>query len=255
LSVQSRQLAQAGPLDAAEGFLTSRRALLAGAAAGAVIGGAPDMGHVVLLGDSVFDNGAYVGGGPDVVAQVRERLPREGWRATLLAVDGAVIAGVRAQLARLPADATHLVVSVGGNDALGYASVLEQRAGSVAEAVGRLADIRERFWRDYRAMLDGVVAAGRPAAVCTIYDGRLPEPRGRLAVTALCVINDCITREAFARGLPLLDLRLICSEDADYANPIEPSTRGGAKIAAAIAELVTGREDPGRPRSEVFARG
>jgi hypothetical protein len=207
------------------------------------------MGHVVLLGDSVFDNGAYVGGGPDVAAQLRDRLPAEGWRATLLAVDGAVIAGVRAQLARLPADATHLVVSVGGNDALGYASVLEQRAGSVAEAVGRLADVRERFWRDYRAMLDGVLAAGLPAAVCTIY-----EPRGRLAVTALCVINDCVTREAFARGLPLLDLRLICSEDADYANPIEPSVRGGAKIAAAIAELATGR-GPGRARSEVYARG
>jgi hypothetical protein len=36
------------------------------------------MGHLVLLGDSVFDNAAYVGGGPDVVAQLRARLPT-GW--------------------------------------------------------------------------------------------------------------------------------------------------------------------------------
>jgi hypothetical protein len=31
------------------------------------------MGHVILLGDSVFDNAAYVGGAPDVIAQLRER--------------------------------------------------------------------------------------------------------------------------------------------------------------------------------------
>ncbi|HEY0493997.1 MAG TPA: SGNH/GDSL hydrolase family protein, partial [Candidatus Dormibacteraeota bacterium] len=79
------------------------------------------MKHVVLLGDSVFDNAAYVGGGPDVVTQLRQRLP-SGWRASLLAVDGSVIASIAQQLARLPADASHLVISVGGNDALGYAS-------------------------------------------------------------------------------------------------------------------------------------
>jgi hypothetical protein len=68
------------------------------------------------------------------------------------------------------------------------------------------------------------------------------------------VLNDCITSEALARGLPLLDLRLVCAEDADYANAIEPSARGGAKIAAAIAALAAGKGSAGE-RSEVFARG
>ena len=141
------------------------------------------MGHLVLLGDSVFDNAAYVGGGPDVAAQVRDRLP-SGWRATLRAVDGSLIGGVERQLDRLPADATHLVVSTGGNDALGYASVLEAGARSVAEAVDRLATIRERFGRDYETMLDRVLERGLPTAVCTIYDTRIPEPRRRLVVAA-----------------------------------------------------------------------
>ena len=48
------------------------------------------MAHLCLLGDSIFDNAAYVGGGPDVVTQLRAALPT-GWKATLLAVDGAVI--------------------------------------------------------------------------------------------------------------------------------------------------------------------
>jgi hypothetical protein len=45
------------------------------------------MDHVVFLGGSLFDNTAYVAGGPDVRTQLQERLPHE-WRVTLLAVDG-----------------------------------------------------------------------------------------------------------------------------------------------------------------------
>ena len=71
-----------------------------------------------------------------------------------------------------------------------------------------------------------------------------------MAAAGLALFNDVITREAFGRGLPLVDLRLVCGEDADYANPIEPSARGGAKIAGAIAELVTGH-DFARCRSTV----
>ena len=60
----------------------------------------------------------------------------------------------------------------------------------------------------------------------------------RLAVTALTIFNDVIIREAFLAGVPLLDLRLICSEDADYANEIEPSVAGGEKITGAILKLI-----------------
>jgi len=74
---------------------------------------------------------------------------------------------------------------------------------------------------------------GRPTALCTIYEPRYPDPRvQRLAVTGLALFNDVITRAAFAHGLPVLDLRLICDNDADFANPIEPSAQGGDKIAA-----------------------
>ena len=68
-------------------------------------------GHVVLLGDSVFDNAGYLAGrGPDVAGHLRARLPA-GWRAMLLARGGAVAADVPGQLARLPPGATHLAVS------------------------------------------------------------------------------------------------------------------------------------------------
>jgi lysophospholipase L1-like esterase len=209
------------------------------------------VGHVVLLGDSVFDNAAYVAGGPDVVSQLRDVLPA-GWRATLGAVDGSVTASVARQLERLPADATQLIVSVGGNDALQASDILTAGAASTAEALLKLAAVRDTFEFNYQQMLRRVLARHLPTAACTIYYPRFPDAAlQRLAVTALASFNDCITRAAFAAGLPLLDLRLICSDDADYANPIEPSARGGEKIAAAIRTLLAAH-DFTRRRTEVF---
>jgi lysophospholipase L1-like esterase len=194
--------------------------------------------HAVLLGDSVFDNAAYTGGAPDVVHHLRRRLP-EGWRATLGAVDGGTTWSVREQLRRLPPDATHLVVSAGGNDTLGHIDFLGAPAGSTAEALLGLAEIAAGFERDYQDMLAEVLALGLPTAVCTIYYPRFPDPElQKIAVTALTVFNDCIIRAAFASGLPLLDLRLVCTEEGDYADPIEPSAQGGEKIARAIAEML-----------------
>ena len=209
------------------------------------------MNHIVLLGDSIFDNAAYVAGGPDVVRQLREILP-SGWRATLNALDGAVIADLPQQLQKLPSDASHLVVSVGGNDALGEAGLLERKVSSMAEALELISGVRERFRSAYARMLDQVLQRRLPLAVCTIYEARFPEAvTRRLAATALTALNDAITREAFARNIDCIDLRILCDEDRDFANPIEPSVHGGAKIAKAILTFATSSTAP-HPR--VIAR-
>ena len=210
------------------------------------------MPHIVLLGDSIFDNGAYVRGGPDVAVQLRRLLPAN-WRATLCAVDGATTGDVPAQLERLPRDATHLVLSIGGNDALGHADMLGDPAGTMADALDRLAAIASDFDRRYRRMLDQVVARDLPLVVCTVYWPRFPDPAiQRRTSTALTVFNDAILRAAIERGLPVIDLRLVCTSDADYANPIEPSERGGEKIARLILSTVVGRGPVGRRRSEII---
>jgi hypothetical protein len=194
------------------------------------------MNHVALLGDSILDNGVYVTPAPDVGEQLRARLGA-AWTVSLVAVDGHVTADVRErQLGRVPQGASHIVVSAGGNDALGHSGILNESARSVAEAVSRLAAAQARFARDYQAMIDAVLALGLPTAVCTIYDANFAEPQRQLVVSALSLFNDVITRSAFARRMDVIDLRLICDDPADYANPIEPSARGGEKIARVIAD-------------------
>lgn len=198
--------------------------------------------HVVLLGDSIFDNGRYVPGEPCVHDQLVRALADAGDKATLLAVDGDVTADVAGQLDGLPVDATHLVVSVGGNDALRHASILDRPVEDAAELFAELAAIHARFRDGYARMLDAVLAHGKPTAVCTIYDSNFEAPKKELADVALSVFNDAILRCAGERGVPVIDLRRIFRTPADYANPIEPSAPGGAKMVAAIVAAVRGHD-------------
>lgn len=195
------------------------------------------MPHIILLGDSIFDNGSYTNGKPDVIAQVREILP-SGWKASLLAVDGATTHGIDAQLARLPRDASHLVLSVGGNNALGSQHILQTQVRSTAEALTLLGAAATEFEANYRKAVAACVKRGLPLAICTIYNGNFPDRHyQKLVITALTAFNDVIIRAGSEHGLPVLDLRQICNKPEDYANPIEPSSVGGAKIAKAIVGL------------------
>lgn len=205
------------------------------------------MPHIALLGDSIFDNAAYTSGGPDVVSQVHRLLPPE-WSASLLAVDGSMTGNIPDQVRRLPNACTHLVLSVGGNNALAEASRLGisffgMSGEPPAKALDSLADVSSAFEPDYRSALDACLQTKLPLTVCTIYNGCFPDRSyQRVASLALAIFNDVILRVAIENCLSVIDLRLICTAPVDYANPIEPSSIGGEKIAKAIVSLVTGGE-------------
>jgi lysophospholipase L1-like esterase len=210
------------------------------------------MAHIVLLGDSIFDNKVYVGGEPDVVSHLRGMIPND-WQATLKAIDGSLIENVSRQLREIPPDATHLFVSVGGNNAIMNADVLQMPASSAAEVLNSLAERAADFEFQYRSMLEEAASLNLPIAVCTIYYPNFSNPAiQKTAVAALSVFNDAIIRQAIVFGLPLIDLRLICSERSDYANEIEPSGKGGGKIAAKIFEVARGHDFSARRASVYF---
>src|SRR5688572_6214198 len=208
---------------------------------------AESTGHVVLVGDSSFDNAAYTQGEPDVVTHLRAMLP-SGWQATLLAVDGATVEDVPQQLTRLPESATHVVMSVGGNNALMNSDLLDMPVDTTSEALRLFARRLQPFEASYRQLLDEVTALGRRTTVCTTYNGALEGEQAKLARVALMTFNDVILRVAFEHAADVIDLRLICTNDADYANPIEPSGSGGSKIAKAISQALMGPATDGTSR-------
>jgi lysophospholipase L1-like esterase len=189
-------------------------------------------GKIALLGDSIFDNSAYTGGEPDVVSHLQTMLPK-GWQASLLAVDGALTSDLQAQLPRVR-DESHIVISVGGNDALLSADLLNVRVSSTAEAVAMFGNRVAQFEQAYRSAIRAALKLGRATTICTIYNGNLGEIEAPLARVGLMMFNDVILRTAFEQHLSVIDLRLVCADPLDYANEIEPSGRGGQKIATAI---------------------
>lgn len=196
------------------------------------------MTHVVLLGDSILDNAPYTDGGPDVVSNLTDLLSPQG-KATLLAQDGALINEVHHQLQGIPSSASHLVISMGGNDALNVLPLLNESAPTVADGLARFAPYLAQFDTDYLRVLRSALSHDLPTTLCTIYNGNFPAGVERDAtIIAVRLFNDSIARHAAAAGIPILELRSVCTEPDDYWNPIEPSAQGGAKIAAAIASFV-----------------
>ena len=211
--------------------------------------------HIVLLGDSTLDNGAYTGDEPDVVTHLRDLSPA-GWQATLCAVDGSTTAELPSQLMNVPADASRLVVSVGGNDALLNADVLAMPVASTTEALELFAARADAFESSYRRALDAVLGLDKPTVICTVYNGLLGDgAEAHAARAALRFFNDAILRVAFEHGFPVIDLRLVCALPEDYANPIEPSGTGGRKIAEAVLEAVGASRRDREPGSVVIGLG
>ena len=79
-----------------------------------------------------------------------------------------------------------------------------------------------------------MLTAVEPTAVCTIYDANFDDELGEMANAGLSIFNDVITREACEKNIPVIDLRVIFNDAEDYANAVEPSVKGGEKLAHAI---------------------
>ena len=193
--------------------------------------------NVVLLGDSIFDNKAYVGAGSDVIEQLGAALS-SGSTATLAALDGATAGNITGQLEAVPKDATRLILSVGGNDALQEKGLIEEKAHSSPKC--STSSPRSRA-RSGRLRGDARRCAGSEAADRGLHPlrGALAGPTTRaISATGFSVFNDVILREAF-QALPVIDLRLIIYSDADSPTTSSLRSQGGGEVAKVVATLVT----------------
>ena len=194
---------------------------------------APGEERVVLLGDSSFDNGNWTDG-PCVLDQLREVFPN----STLCARDGALIAAIPEQAKRIPREATHVVVSVGGNDATAAINVVKQPCENSEQAILAV----WKFVKKWEVDLDLALRSLRDAVgssvsivVCSIYNPCFG-PFGVVTVSQdtvdafIALVADATTRVATRLGVPVIDWRRVMTCVQDFANPIEPSSAGGQKI-------------------------
>jgi hypothetical protein len=121
--------------------------------------------------------------------------------------------------------------------------LLRHPVSSTAESLSIFARRMDQFESEYRCAINAALALERKTTLCTIYNGNLSPAEAPIARVGLLLFNDVILRVAFEQRLSVIDLRLICSEPSDYANPIEPSRSGGKKIAGAITRCLQSVHD------------
>jgi hypothetical protein len=192
--------------------------------------------HIVLLGDSIFDNAPYTAGGPAVIDHLRTGLP-SGHEATLLAVDGHFVEDVPFQLRKIPDGATHFFLSVGGNNALEHVDLLNRRVETVGHGVALLGKAVEAFATAYESLLERLSGDLPWLQVCTVYNGNFGA-EAPIVSAAIRLFDDAIQRAANTYDLPVVELRNLLDRPEHYANPIEPSVEGGRVLAEEIVRRV-----------------
>ena len=201
------------------------------------------MAYVSLLGDSIIDNKIYVNPGE---LSVKEHLEEQsGYVFKQLAVDGHRTQDViNYQLDSLTNLSTHNVLSIGGNDLLSHMSFLQSSleltvVELLEQTVGLLAPIKKR----YRTIVENLSQQNPNVLLCTVYEGNLMgDPYYSNVAFAskamVSMLNDIIFSTGSTFNVDVLELRNIFTKPEDYANPIEPSHKGGAKLSQNILKWV-----------------
>ncbi len=172
--------------------------------------------HLVLLGDALQN--IDLGKGQAESALVPR--PRNPWKLTVLQPPEVLQQGrVRA----IPAGVTHIGICVDGGWAIETSGLLKGGAQSIQDALDTLAAAADEFENMFARLI--------------------------AAATALAIFNDRILRRTIAARLSIVELRLVCDEDNDYASETLLSHAGVRKVAnVARSALYDISRNPGRTR-------
>ena len=162
-------------------------------------------------------------------------------------------------------EASHIIVSIGGNDLLHNISFL-QTTSELSKVMGKDArigkwgarelnptrnkvfeetyfEIIKPFTKQYETIVANLSSHRANLLLCTVYEGDLADSDefsdvNNSSKTMVSLFNDIVYRTANKYGADVLELREIFVRPEDYANPIEPSHIGGGKLAKAIQRWV-----------------
>ena len=201
------------------------------------------MTKVILLGDSVIDNEVYVPPpGQSVLGHLFSQKP--DWDFNQRAIDGDTTVDVLKRQLDSPIDAPTFL-SIGGNDLLKRFDILRSQERKLpTEVLEQLHSEVGAFQKRHNEILSSF---SERALVSTIYNpvfSKDPDlkPFQNAAEMAIAIFNDAIQQNVRRFGFDLLELREISTEEDDFANPIEPSDRGGAKLAKEIVHWIGNKQ-------------
>ena len=225
--------------------------------------------NILLLGDSIIDNRSYVLKDElDVTAHLKKLYSdHPNVSITNNAVDGDTMYDLKNNHLDTPdiEEASHIIVSIGGNDLLHNISFL-QRTSELSKIMGKDArigkwgvkelnpsrnrvfeetyfEIIKPFKKQYETIVANLSSHRANLLLCTVYEGDLVDSDefsdvNNSSKTMVSIFNDIVYRTANKCGAEVLELRDIFVRPEDYANPIEPSHIGGGKLAKAIQKWV-----------------
>jgi lysophospholipase L1-like esterase len=225
--------------------------------------------RIILLGDSIIDNRSYVLDGELDVTNHLKKL--YAGQPDVSITNNAVDGDTMYDLERNHLDeeelqnASHTIVSIGGNDLLHNISFL-QTTSELSEVMGKDArigkwgarelnptrnkvfeetyfEIIKPFTKQYGTIVANLSNHRAKLLLCTVYEGDLVDSDefsdvNNSSKTMVSVFNDIVYRTANKYDADVLELREIFVSSEDYANPIEPSHIGGGKLAKAIKKWV-----------------
>ena len=224
---------------------------------------------LLLLGDSIIDNKSYVLSNElDVTEHLKELyIEQPDVSITNNAVDGDTMYNIEYNHLDTPdvEEASHIIVSIGGNDLLHNISFL-QTTSELSKVMGKDArigkwgrrelnpsrnkvfeetyfEIIKPFTKQYETIVANLSNHRAKLLLCTVYEGDLVDSDefsdvNNSSKTMVSLFNDIVYRTANKYAAGVLELREIFVRPEDYANPIEPSHIGGGKLAKAIQKWV-----------------
>lgn len=199
--------------------------------------------HLVLLGDALQNMDLGKGQAESTLVP----RPRNPWKLTVLQAPEVLR---KSHIRAIPAQATHIGICVDGGWAIETSGLLRGDAQSVRGTLDALASAADEFESIFARLIAAAKETGLPTIVCTLVPARYVDPvQERVAATALAIFNDRILRRAFAERLSIVELRLVCDEDSDYASETLLSHAGVRKVAnVARSALYDVSRNPGRTR-------
>lgn len=224
---------------------------------------------IILLGDSIIDNKSYILSNELDVTEHLEKLFSNDPNVVIEnhAVDGDTMLQLEKNHldSNLLLGATHIVVSIGGNDLLYNISFL-QTTSKLSKVMGKGAmigkwgakelnpsrnkvfeetyfEIIEPFKKQYETIVANLSNHRANLLLCTVYEGDLVDSDefsdvSNSSKTMVSIFNDIVYRVANKFNADVLELRDIFTSSDDYANPIEPSHIGGEKLAQSIVQWI-----------------